>query len=169
VTSLKKTLLGKKSVTKNRNIMFKGKEHKSRYHNWNKTWDFLHSMFMGWFLRPRFPAYTCHFLVPRLHGMCQSTSGTTCSQSDRGGPSSSPSQQPLSRTLLADLSCPFVCGCSTEANICFIPSSMHSFPNCWLANWVPWLDTKCLGIPKWHTIFFHMKSWTLWAVICELA
>ena len=88
VTSLKKPFLGKKSVTSNRNIVFKGKKWKSRYLNWNKTWDLLHSVFVGWLLHPKFPTYMCRFQVPQLHGMGQTILETACSRSDRGGPSS---------------------------------------------------------------------------------
>jgi len=56
----------------------------------------------------------------------------------------------LNMTLLAYSTWPFVWGCSTEANICFIPSSKHSLPNCWLANWVPLSNIRCLKIPKRH-------------------
>ena len=73
--------------------------------------------------------------------------------------------RPLSRTQFADSTCPFVWGCSTDANTCFIPSSVHNLPNYWLANWVPLSDTKRFGTLKRHTIFFHTKCWTLWVVI----
>ena len=60
---------------------------------------------------------------------------------------------PLNMTLLANLAWPFVCGCLTKAKICLIPSSVHSFLSYRVANWVPLSDTRCLGIPKRHTIF----------------
>ena len=73
--------------------------------------------------------------------------------------------RPLSRTRLANSTCPFVWGCSTHANTCIIPSSVHSFPSCWLANWMPLSYTNCFGTPKRHNIFFHTKCWILRAVI----
>jgi len=42
----KSSLWEKKSVTSHRNIVFKGNKWKSRYLNWNKTWDLLHSTFV---------------------------------------------------------------------------------------------------------------------------
>ena len=78
----------------------------------------------------------------------------------------SPFFRPLNTTLLANSACPFVCACSTEVKTCYITSSVHNFPNCRLAIWVPLSDTRCLEISKWHTMFFHTKCWTLWAIIC---
>ena len=60
----------------------------------------------------------------------------------------------------------FVWGCSTDVNTCLIPTSVHSFPNCWLANWVPLSEIRRLGTPKRHTMFFQTKCCTLCAVIC---
>ena len=59
-----------------------------------------------------------------------------------------------------------VWGCSTNANTCFIPNSVHNLPSCWPTNWVPLSDTNLFGIPKRHTMFLHTKCWTLWVVIC---
>ena len=74
--------------------------------------------------------------------------------------------KPLNKTLFADSTYPFVRGCSTDANTCLIPTFVHSFPNCWLANWVPLSEMRHLGTPKRHTMFFQTKCCTLCAVIC---
>ena len=49
---------------------------------------------------------------------------------------------------MADSNCQFVGGCSTDANTCFIPTSVQNLPNCWLANWVPLSDTNRFDYPE---------------------
>ena len=90
---VKKSILREKEHhLKQHNVQRKGKKYKCL--NWNKTWDSLRSTFVGWLLPPRFPTYMCCFLIPRLRRTGQSTLEITCSQSGRGGPSTSPSRQP---------------------------------------------------------------------------
>ena len=75
--------------------------------------------------------------------------------------------KPLKRTLLADSTWPFVWGCSIEVNTCFILSFEHILPNCWLGNWVMLSDTRCLRIPKWHTMFFHTMLYLVSSYLCN--
>lgn len=68
--------------------------------------------------------------------------------------------------LFADSTWPFVCGCPTDENFCWMPKSLQNCWTTWLANCVPLSEIITTGTPNLHTCFFQWKPFTFCHPYC---